>query len=162
MAYGDPDFILKLRWWRVALAFLFAPVVPAALFVLVASPSGLQEALTDLRFWQFVLLIAVVAGYPPSLLIGLPLYFALKRRAQADWWLAALAGGACAAIPWVYLLVWGGLFDGLALEKLVPFIAFSSIVFGLGLIGGFSFWIIAMSGGKPRKTIGSDERHNSF
>ena len=162
MAYGDPEFILKLRWWRVVLAFLLAPVVPAALVVLAISPAGLQDELTDLRFWQFVSLIVMVAGYPPSLLIGLPLYFALKRRARADWWIATFAGGACAAIPWVYLLVWGGLFDGLASERPVPFIGFSSIVFGLGLIGGFSFWVIAIAGGKPSKTGAWDERHHSF
>lgn len=44
-------------------------------------------------------LICFAIAFAHGLVLGLPLYLALKRRGWANWWLAGLAGASIGAVP---------------------------------------------------------------
>jgi hypothetical protein len=133
------------RAWRAALGFVLAPVVPAVLWG-IFGPG-------DARV--FVAIAAAIAwGYPVTLLLGVAVYFYLYRRVRPRFFLIVPIAGIIAAAPAVLLLhrqiaviasngtcqasfgvnePYCGLLDGAQLV---------AIVFGLGCIGGFAFWLI--------------------
>jgi hypothetical protein len=135
--------------WRVALGFLVAPLVPAALWLL----PGLLYGATAASYGSFVILIAVYAAYPPTLLLGLPTYFVLRRWIRPRFMTILLVAGLIAAVPWSALLLmlpnpqdawtgachtvvdgrttWCGYLEGMK---------FIGLVFGLGAIAGAVFW----------------------
>lgn len=135
---------------RAVTAFLLAPLVPAAL-------AALAEPATTSRLGDF-LLIAIVGGYLPSLVFGLPLYLALRRRLAPRLPLVMGLGGLIAALPPLLVLMIGSEQQGtigghtLAIVDLAfgwsglgPGTAFVATCFGLGLCGGFVFWLVLAS-----------------
>jgi len=150
-------------WWRVVAAFVAAPAVAALAF---SSVSPLYEGLPDYpeRVLRTFPLVAVVGGYLPALIIGLPALLFLRRRVRPTIVNCALAGATVAALPWLLLtlfpaadsasiggrptvvdhhLTWFGLYEGM---KVIGEVA------AFGLVGGLVFWILAILGyrkGRP-------------
>lgn len=131
-------------------AFLLAPLVPAAFVALV-------EPATTSRLGDF-LLVAIVGGYLPSLVFGLPLYLALRRRLAPRLPLVVGLGGLIAALPPLLVMLVSsdqqGTIGGHTLaivdlafgwSGLAPGAAFAATCFGLGLCGGFVFWLVLAS-----------------
>ena len=139
--------------WRVVLAFVLAPLVPAALVAATTlfdgSPNG--------GYLTWLALFAVFGAYPATVLFGLPAFFLLRRRLKPRLASVVLVGGLVAAAPWLLIVVfvpnpdsamigehvtvnhgvktiWGWI-EGL---KLV------GGVFLLGLLGGIAFWFAAL------------------
>ena len=130
--------------WRIMLGFILAPLVPSLLFSLIGSGT-----LRD------VSLVLIYGGYPPALVLGIPAYFLLRNHLTPRFWLAMLAGGIIAALPWIVLALlpapaashaevgqcvsvidgrhtWCGLWESAK---------FAGIVFAFGALGGFVFWL---------------------
>jgi len=141
------------KLWRVALGFLMAPLVPAALWLL----PGLWYGTPVASFGSQVMLVTFYGPYPAIVLLGVPAYLLLRRRLSPRLITVALAGGVIAAAPWAVLLLllphptdawvgrchtvinghttWCGYLEGMK---------FIALVFGLGVIGGIVFWICAV------------------
>lgn len=110
--------------------------------------------------------VAIVGGYGPTLIFGLPAFLYLRRVTRPRFRIFTLAGAAVAALPW-------------ALMSLLPAAQEASIdgratvthghvtLFGLkeaaklvsevglfGAIGGATFWLIAAAGHRPAGTSG--------
>jgi hypothetical protein len=140
-------------WWSLVTAFATAPAVAALAF---SSLSPMYEGLPDLseRIWKTFLLVAVVGGYLPTLVVGLPAYFILRRRFRPTFLNCALAGSAVADLPWLPLvlfpfadeasigsratvvhhhLTWFGLYEGMTLVGQIA---------AFGLLGGVVFWLL--------------------
>ncbi len=131
-------------------AFLLAPLLPAAIVALI-------EPATTSRIGDF-LLVVLVGGYLPSLVFGVPLYLALRRHLPPRLPLVMSLGGLVAALPPLLVLLFGsepgGTVGGhtLAIVDLAfgwsglgPGTAFVATCFGLGLCGGFVFWLVLAS-----------------
>ena len=132
--------------WRLLLGFLLAPLAPAVLLSLIESGN-----------LSIVPVTLMYGGYPPAILLGVPAYFLLRNHLQPHFWLAMLAGGIVAALPWVALALlppaasyaeigqcvsvmdgkhtWCGLWESAR---------FASMVFALGALGGLVFWLCAI------------------
>ena len=136
--------------WRVALGFLVAPLVPAALWLLPGLASGASIA----SYGSFVIVVTVYAAYPATLVLGLPTYFALRRRIRPRLMLILPVAGLIAAAPWPVLLLllpkprdaWIGschtVVEGTTtLCGYLEGLKFIALVFGLGAIGGAAFWL---------------------
>jgi hypothetical protein len=139
--------------WRLALGFLVAPLVPAALWLM----PGLWHGTSITSFGSQVMLVVIYGPYPATVLLGLPAYFMLRRRLSPRLITVALAGGLIAAAPWSMLMpllpnpsdawieschtviaghtTWCGYLEGMK---------FVALVFGLGVIGGLAFWVCAI------------------
>src|SRR5262245_36854526 len=85
--------------WRVALGFLVAPLVPAALWAL----AGVWRGLSLAAYVPSVILIALYGAYPVAVLLGVPAYFLLRCQLRPRLITIALAGGLIAAAPWPVL-----------------------------------------------------------
>ena len=88
---------------RVLLAFVLAPLTVPLLFglqdVVVFFFTGAME-----HHWRRPLGIALFAGYPVELVLGLPTLMLFRRFGWIRWWQFALAGaviGALPGIPWL-------------------------------------------------------------
>ncbi|TRW15199.1 hypothetical protein [Glacieibacterium frigidum] len=90
--------------WRVVLAFALAPAVPAT----VASATTLWDGHDNGGWFGTWKLYAVVGGYLPALLLGLPAWFVLRNRVAPGYGAAMLAGAIVAALPWVLLALLAG------------------------------------------------------
>lgn len=149
--------------WRIIAAFLIAPLVAA--FVLACylpAYDGLPH-ISD-RIIRSTALYCFFGGYPTSLAFGVPAYLLLRRRVKPTWWACALAGGAVAAAPWLFLTL---LPPGAAtfeqtgqhvtvqngvrtLWGWIEGLGFAGEIGALGLIGGLCFWLVAVAGWRPR------------
>jgi hypothetical protein len=141
--------------WRVLLGFLLAPLMPAILFSLIAS-GDLSTVSAALIF----------GGYPPAIVLGVPAYLLLRNRLSPHFWLAMLAGGIIAALPWVALALLPPAASYAEVGQCVSVIdgkhtwcgfwesaKFASIVFALGALGGLVFWLCAVWRGlEPKPT----------
>ncbi len=135
------------------IAFIIAPLAPSAAVATLTLFDGVPNG----GYLQWVVLFALIGGYPATLVLGLPAYFVLRSRLAPRFGHVALAGGLVAVAPWLLLMlfaptpdlvvrgehilaqdgvktVWGWL-DGL---RLVGWI------FLLGLFGGAAFWFAAV------------------
>ena len=143
------------KLWRLALGFLLAPLVPAALLpgILYGEPLAIVEG-------GYIVVAGLFFAYPPALLLGVPAYLLLRRRVRPSAVAVAIVGGLVAALPWLALgllrLVssnpdpaWVGncqtVLDGERtwcgyLEILKGTAQVTALGFGLGLIGGLTFW----------------------
>ena len=140
--------------WRVLLGFLLAPLVPAIVFSLLAS--GDLSAVST---------AVIYGGYPPAIVLGVPAYLLLRNRLSPRVWLAMLAGGIIAALPWVALALLPpaasyaevgpcvSVIDGKRTWcELVESAKFAAIVFALGALGGVVFWLCAAWRGPGAQT----------
>ena len=122
---------------RILLAFALAPLTVPLLF-------GLQDAVVFFltgameHHWRRPLGIALFAGYPVELVLGLPTFLLLRRFAWLRWWQFALCGaliGVLPGIPWL-LEGWGGI---LALGTTA------------GAVTALAFWAVAVPGNSALK-----------
>ncbi len=116
---------------RVVLGFALAPMLPAFYATLFfAQP------------WAFPYGIAL--SYPAALLIGLPLYLALRRRNRLGWWQLGLVGMVC-AIPAVLAYRHTG-----TPPHLEPFDWIGALCLeAWGAFTGLSFWLLSVAGTAP-------------
>lgn len=148
-------------WWPVAAGFVLAPAISALAFsILNPMYAGLPDV--SVRIWKTFPLVAIVGGYLPALVFGLPAYLFLRRRLRPTVLSCAIVGAIVAALPWALLtllpaaqeasidgrptvlnghLTWFGLYEG---AKLVGQIG----VFGC--LGGVAFWLISTAGQRAR------------
>ncbi|WP_300579222.1 hypothetical protein [Phenylobacterium sp.] len=147
---------------RLILAFLIAPLAPSAL----AATWTLFDGVDNGGYLQWLRLFALVA-YPTALVFGAPAYFLLRNRVKPRLVSVALMGGLVAAAPWILLAIFGPAPDfassgsrvtvengSATLWGWIGTFRLVSGVFVLGLIGGLTFWLVAL--GLPgRKRHGS-------
>jgi hypothetical protein len=138
-----PQPSLKPQAWRIVLGFLVAPFVAAVLLsALNRDPTILWPAL-------------IYGAYPATIVIGIPLYFALRNLVPPRLWILMLAGGFVAAFPWALLLLsppdqasvgncvavvdgrttWCGMLQNAG---------FLGYIFAFGALGGLVFWLCAV------------------
>jgi len=145
-----PNSLPQPKSWRVAVGFLVAPLVPAALWLL----PGLAFGASIAGYSSFVIVVTVYAAYPAVILLGVPIFFALRRRIRPRLMPILFVGGLIAAAPWSVLLLllpnpqdaWiGGCHTVVDAKTTLCGYAeglkFIGLVFGLGAIGGAAFWI---------------------
>jgi hypothetical protein len=84
--------------WRVGLGFILAPA-SAALLMAAYLPAfdGLPPVQ---RFWNTAWLYAMIGAYPPTILLGLPAYFALRRHVEPRLRNCMLVGATLPIFPW--------------------------------------------------------------
>jgi hypothetical protein len=84
--------------WRVVLGFIIAPA-SAALLMAAWMPG--YDGLPPLQaFWNSAWLYAVIGAYPPTILLGVPAYFALRRHVRATLRNCMLVGAALPFFTW--------------------------------------------------------------
>lgn len=132
---------------RIALGFLLAPL--AGIFVLsltvcLSGPNALRDVVGCVGgIFPFLSLLGLFCAYPPTLLLGLPLFFALKRYNQLRPVPLALAGflvGSAAAALF-FLIEENYSIDLMA--RWAPFSMRAGVGWA-GPIAGLTFWAIAV------------------
>ena len=139
--------------WRIALAFLIAPLVPAA----VAPIATIFDGLPNGSYLRTVALFALFGAYPATIIFGVPALLILRRRLKPRFVYVALAGGFVAAAPWLLLVLFGPNPDAASTGTQVTVQAGHKTLWGwiedlrmvggiflLGLIGGVAFWLVAV------------------
>lgn len=115
----------------MVLGFALAPMLPA-----------FYAALFFAQPWAFP--YGVALSYPSALLIGLPLYLALRQRRRLGWWQLSLAGMVC-AVPAIVIYRHVG-----TPAHLEPFEWLSAFYLeAWGAFTGLSFWLLAVAGSTP-------------
>jgi hypothetical protein len=155
--------------WRVAAAFAFAPAI-AALAFSVLNP--MYAGLTDLsvRIWKTFPSVAIVGGYVPTLIFGLPAYLILRTKLRPTVLSCAAVGALVAAFPWALLtllpvaqeastggrptvvqghLTWFGLYEGAKLTGQIGL---------FGCLGGAAFWLISTAGHRSARVSETADR----
>ena len=124
------------RFWRLAIGFLLAPLVPAVVWGLFVS--GQRFPQTDI---DFIGIAAVYFGYPATLVLGVPAYLLLRRRVRPTLPTVVLVGGLVAATPWLVLMLLNENAAQATWRGFLEHLKFLFFVFGLGAVGGLTFWI---------------------
>lgn len=137
---------------RIILAFLIAPLAPSAL----AATLTLFDGHPNGGYRQWFALFAF-AAFPTALLLGAPAYFLLRNRLKPRLVYIVLTGGLIAVAPWMLLVIFGPAPEFASSGQRVTvehgartlwgwLEALGSIsgIFALGLIGGFTFWLVAL------------------
>jgi hypothetical protein len=124
---------------RFALGVIVAPLVPGLLFGL---PDVLFAKSSVGVGWY--LQMAAVAGYPPLIVVGAPLYWFAFRRRPATFWTCILIGLVLGAVAYLRAFV-GGSTDGKfvdwdAMSKTLIFLPVSMFC---GTLAVASFWLVA-------------------
>lgn len=132
--------------WRLALAFLVAPAVPAALYAALM----LSDTRSEASYLSHFRMIAIIGAYPATLLIGLPALLVLRGRLAPTFPTVSLVGGIVASGPWLLLALYSpqtSLADlvGYLLESVIP-------AFLLGLLGGAVFFLVGIAGAGRRRS----------
>lgn len=135
---------------RIALGFLLAPlagILVLSAFICLSGPNALGLAASCMRdVFPFLIWLGLFCAYPPTLLLGVPLFFVLKRYNQVRPVPLALAGlvvGVAAtglfflidrtsSVEPMQLMIW-----------LVPFAMRAGVGFA-GPIAGLTFWGVAV------------------
>lgn len=131
------------RFWRVALGFVLAPLVPAMLFGL------LDPGLIGL---------AAMLAYPSAILFGLPAYIVLRRLLRPRLLAIAVVGGLVAIAPFVVLTIFPSAIEASSNDCVsvkaghttlcgtVESVKMMLLIFPLGALGGLVFWLCAVCG----------------
>ncbi len=140
--------------WRVALAFVVAPLLP------IMVVSGWMGA-RDLGEFAYVSRFVALFIYPGVLLIGGPAYLILSRWMKPNLTASMLAGGVLALLPLPFIPLPQAPSRGTAVMNGDPvqvngsitlagivehFMLFYSpfvLIGALGALGGFIFWLLA-------------------
>jgi hypothetical protein len=148
--------------WRIIAAFLIVPGAAALLLALVMPAyDGITDPLE--RVWRSALVFAVVGAYPPTIILGVPAFFMLRRHFQPKLVNCSLTGAAVAALPWLILSTLsqpdsasiGGrstVIDG-SLTTYGWFTNLTAVgqIAAIGAVGGALFWLIAAAGSRVEK-----------
>ncbi len=86
---------------RTIAAFLIAPLIPAILSAAYTSGYDVGE------FFVSLYLICLVGAYPPAILIGLPIYFLLRKNVRPTLISVVMIGASIAVLPWLILEFFG-------------------------------------------------------
>lgn len=84
--------------WRVVLGFIVAPA--SAALLMAAYLPGYDGLPPIQRFWNSAWLYAVVGAYPPTVLLGVPAYFALRRHIEPTLRNCMFVGAALPVLTW--------------------------------------------------------------
>jgi hypothetical protein len=126
------------RRFRIALAFLVAPVAPALLFTLIVALA--DGPLAGLALGFYAILLNAMVGYPVALAVGLPLYFIFSRRRWTRLGVYLGAGLALGAAIGAVVAVRERLGEPSSLAGAI----FVVIGGGLGgLVVALCFWLVA-------------------
>jgi hypothetical protein len=140
--------------WRLLLGFLMAPIAPATLLALWPVLLGTEQPdVAAIARTMFAVL--VYGGIPAVLVLGVPLYLALRRRLYPRLATIVAAGGLIAVLPWLVLVMWSAQVASYAeVDSCVSVIdgvrtwcgylevmKFLAMIFGLGAVGGLTFWL---------------------
>jgi len=87
----------------VSLAVIVAPLAPSAAAATVTVVDGLPNG----GYPQWLVLIALVGGYPAALVLGLPAFFTLRSGWGQKCIHVTVAGGIIAAAPWLLFVLIG-------------------------------------------------------
>lgn len=128
--------VVRERSWRIAAAFLGAPLAPA-LVAGIASP--IDEPMLVLVFAPFAYLFA---------LLGVPAYFALRRTGWLSLWQVIIAAAVLGFIAELLFELVGGGITSSGIYRALGFGAY-------GAITGLAFWLIAFAGAKPNLSFKS-------
>jgi hypothetical protein len=154
------------RVWRLILAFFAAPWPIAAVYAWWAASLGGKFSVPTAEGY-FV--ISSLVAYLPILLLGVPLHFILRHRTKPRLAWMALSGAIIAVAMSLVLVPFvmhrasltagpvavqvdlppgggGGASIGSPIAGFVMAIFSISLVGGLGGIGGFTFWLVAVFG----------------
>ena len=151
------------RAWRIALAFIVTPGL-ASLGLACAMP--LYAGLPDLwdRIVRTALMYAMFGAYPPTIVLGLPLYLALKERLRPTLLNCAWAGAVTAALPPLllglianptYAYSGGHVTHDHGMRTLWGWLDLGTGVGWMALIGtltGVAFWLVALCGTRPSRS----------
>jgi hypothetical protein len=143
----------RLSAWRVLLGFVLAPLVPLALLF-----GGVGIWVPTTQWWSLFPWVLVIGGYGPTILVGVPLFFALIGTVRTTVLSSVVAGTAVATIPWFAILAVMrpdySFSNGhvttrngvITLDGLVDLL-WIMIPFGIvGSVSGFVFWLAALAG----------------
>jgi hypothetical protein len=141
--------VKQLTIWRVAAAFIAAPVAPAAAFAFAMPMYGSLPDLSERIWWTF-LPVLLVGGYPPTLIFGVPAFLVLRRKLQPTFLTCSLVG-ALVASPWAIMFLLAAardpnFWDSIERNGLLEATTEITIVPALGLLGGAVFWLVAAAG----------------
>lgn len=124
---------------RIVLAFLIAPLVPAAVAMLLA----LAPSITGLLNPNPFLFMSLFYCYPIIVIIGIPTYWVFRRKGWLNLWPIVSAGivaGAVTPLGIMYLLMGSKGFESLTNSP-------ELLLYGISIGGfvAFSFWVIAFA-----------------
>lgn len=122
-------------WWRLGLAFLFAPLLPLTLLITVLSLIA-----GDVRFSGVGLMISLYVAIP-SWVIGPSAYGVVRRKVRLTLGNVLAAGAILAAGVTTLIMILVAL-SGFSVWMLLV-IPFAAV---LGAVGGLFFWAIAVWG----------------
>ena len=146
-------------WW-VALAFIVAPLVVAVAFAFSAQAGTEPEAWLQ-RAINTLLLILMFGAYPPTLLVGVPVYVFLRRRVRPTAFNCALAGLFVAGLPTLVLALIpspaGSYSYGQNMQAFIvngqrtalgwlSELEHFGVMCALGAVTGLVFWLVAVAG----------------
>jgi hypothetical protein len=132
---------------RIALGFLLAPlagILVLSLFVCLSGPNALGHAASCIGdTFPFLTWVGLFCAYPPTLLLGVPLFFVLKRYNQVRPVPLALAGLVVGAAAAALFFLIEEKFSIKLMVQWVPF-AMRAGVGWAGPIAGLAFWGVAV------------------
>ena len=107
------------------LGFLIAPLFAALALVIIETATKDSTDLTGMLGWALIFYFYTLSV---TLIIGLPVYFLLRRSTKITWWSTSLVG----------------IFSGVAMA--VVFKPLTLLVIAIGGLSGLVFWAIWRSG----------------
>jgi hypothetical protein len=143
---------------RLLLAFLGAPASATALVVapvaIGAALSGQGWVMAIPGFFGIFIIGFLFVALPLTVVFGIPLFLMLRKRVRLTFWASSLAGVAVLYLPLaIFLLILASQqtpSDGRGPGWLEVVEAFG-VAAVLGSVAGFVFWLIAVTGPKPKK-----------
>lgn len=138
------DARAALATTRVALGFLLAPaagVFAWSLFVCLSGPGRFSGCMGT--GFPLILWFSLFCAYPPTLLLGVPLYFVLKRYHRLRPVPIALAGLVFSVAATVLFFAIEGKFSAEPMLSSILFAIRSGAVWA-GAIAGLVFWGVAV------------------
>ncbi|TFU00054.1 hypothetical protein EUV02_15515 [Polymorphobacter arshaanensis] len=143
--------------WRVIVGFIVVPALAAfVLAYFMPAYDGLTNA-TE-RVLRTAIMYALFGAYPPTILIGIPAYFALRNRFDLNLLNCSMVGAALAALPWILISLVSSP-DQASTDGRPTVVAGSMTAFGwlslaqfvgqiavFGALGGGFFWAIVAAG----------------
>jgi hypothetical protein len=150
--------------WRIAAAFIVAPLIAAAT---MACFEPLYDGLPSEaeRIFKTWMIFCLFGAYPATILAGVPTFLFLRSRVRPTALNCTLAGGFVAAAPSLvlsilsgpdaaiddghvtvrhgHLTLWGWLLEAQVIGEIAAF----------GLLGGLVFWFIAAARSKSNASV---------
>lgn len=148
--------------WRVALAFLITPGF-ASLILAAVMPHYDGLPVFD-RVLRTAFLFAVFGAYPPTVVVGVPLYLILKDRLAPSLFHCGWAGAVTAALPTLciqlaanptYAYSGGHVTHDHGMRTLWGWVELTQVTSWMALVGaltGAAFWLIAVCGTRQPRT----------